>query len=212
MRFLILSLGAAAWIAGPAPAPTPTTPPPADGGGSLQLPVGQTFKQFEVPVYQAGVLKATVSAVEATGITLNRAETKTLCIYVYDQGVKTTTITSPDADLYVAEQKMRTKNTVKIERSDMEATSQDCYYDLTNKKYLLRTNVKVTLKHFDISQGAPGSAPAPGKTATTAAPATGTAPLPATAPRPADDGASMLDSPGGYSSTNSAGTPALDTK
>jgi len=124
---------------------------PGDSGNAPQLPVGQTFKQFEFPIYQNGKLKATLDAVEARGITLNRAETTDLKIQIYDNGAVTTTITSPKADLYVNDQKMRTKNTVQIERADMEATSQDCDFDLKAKKYLLRTNVKVTLKHFDLS-------------------------------------------------------------
>src|SRR5271170_3757834 len=132
-----------------------------DGESGPQLPVGQTFKQFQFPIYQSGLLKATLEATEATGITLNRAETTDLKIQIYDNGAVTTTVTSPKADLYVTEQKMRTKNTVLIERADMEATSQDCDFDLKTKKYLLRTNVKVTLKHFDLSSNpANGAAPA----------------------------------------------------
>jgi len=169
-----------------------------DSTSAPQLPVGQTFKQFEYPIYQDGKLKATLSAVAATGITLNRAETSELIIKVYDPDNDkdpTTVISSPNADLYVAEQKMRTKNTVDIERSDMSATSQTCDFDLKTKKYLLRTNVKVVLKHFEIS-GTPNTAPA--KTA--AKPAT---PAPAV-PQPARDNAALLDSPGSYSDTNSA--------
>ena len=50
------------------------------------VPVGQTFKQFEFPIYQEGKLKATLDATEARGITLNRAETTDLKIQVYDSG------------------------------------------------------------------------------------------------------------------------------
>ncbi len=108
-----------------------------DSDSMPQLPVGQTFKQFEYPIYQQGVLKATLSAETATGITLNRAETSNLVIKTFDNGTNTTTVTSPKADLYVNEQKMRTKNTVLIEREDMEALSQDCDFDLKTKKYIL---------------------------------------------------------------------------
>ncbi len=98
--------------------------------------MGQTFRQFTFPVYGSdGQLRYTFFAMEATGITLNRAEASDLRIDVFENGQKTTTITSPKADLYVAEQKMRTKNTVRIERSDMEATSQDCDFDVKQKNF-----------------------------------------------------------------------------
>ncbi|MEI9998017.1 MAG: LPS export ABC transporter periplasmic protein LptC [Verrucomicrobiota bacterium] len=165
MRPLSLSLGAIALLAGAAVAQNAGD----SGGGNMpQLPVGQTFKQFEFPVYQEGRLKYTLSATEATGITLNRAETTHLIINVFDDSgtnnVPTTVITSPKADLLVAEQKMRTKNTVQIERSDMEASSQSCDFDVKEKKYLMRTNVKVLLKHFDVGANTPG-APKPGTVA-----------------------------------------------
>src|SRR5271156_3757271 len=153
MRPPILSLAACALLAGAALAQN------AGNTGSAQtLPVGQTFKQFAFPVYGPdGQLKYTLFATEATGVTINRAETTDLRIDVYDNGLKTTTITSPKADLYVAEQKMRTKNTVQIERADMEATSQDCDFNVKQKNFFLRTNVKVLLKHFDVGAGSPGT-------------------------------------------------------
>jgi hypothetical protein len=190
-----LGLAAVALVVGTAWAQT------SDGGNMPQLPVGQTFKQFEFPIYQDGKLKATLNATEATGITLNRAETSNLKIDVYDNGAVTTTITSPKADLYVSEQKMRTKNTVQIERSDFEATSQDCDFDLKLKKYLLRTNVRVVLKHFDVSlNSAKGSAKTPAANVQ-AAPGSVPAPI---VPQPARNDESLLTSPGSYSDTNSA--------
>jgi len=179
------------------------------GGNAPTLPVGQTFKQFTFPVYQDGQLKYTLFATEATGITLNRAETSNLKIDVFDNGQKTTTITSPKADLYVAEQKMRTKNTVLIERDDMEATSQDCDFDVKSKKFLLRTHVRVLLKHFDVGGGSGGAAQ-PAATANGAAspPAsldnTPVTPAPST-PMPTDE--SILPSPGSISDTNAAPLP-----
>jgi hypothetical protein len=175
-----------------------------DSENTPQLPVGQTFKQFEFPDYEDGKLKATFDATEATGITLNRAEAKDVIIKIYDNGAVTTTVTSPKADLYVNERIMRTKNTVQIERSDMEATSQDCDFDLKTKKYILRTNVKVVLKHFDV-----GPAPANG----TAPPASSQASSPAS-PAPARSSESLLESPGSYADTNSAPIPpsSTDTK
>jgi hypothetical protein len=163
-----------------------------------QLPVGQTFKQFEYPIYQNGTLKATISAASATGITLNRAETTDLKIATYENGTNSTTITSPKADLYVSDQKMRTKNTVEIDRADMVATSQTCDFNLKTKLYVMRTNVKVVLKHFDVSM-----TPAKG---TNAAPVSSAMPTAAPQPRPPHDDGTLLDSPGAYSSTNSAPT------
>jgi hypothetical protein len=188
-----------------------------DSGNMPQLPVGQSFKQFEFPVYADGKIKYTLFAIEAKGITLNRAETTELKIDVFDeQGQKTTTITSPKADLYVAEQKMRTKNTVCIERADMEATSQNCDFDVKNKRFLMRTNVKVLLKHFDVGKGlgntnAP-AATSPGGEASSAATApAGTATDDTSASRPiapSHPDESILPSPGAYSSdTNAAPIP-----
>jgi len=186
-----------------------------DGESGPQLPVGQTFKQFEYPDYENGQLKATLEATEATGITLNRAETTNLKIQIYDNGAVTTTVTSPKADLYVAEHKMRTKNTVLIARADLTATSQNCDFDLKTKKYVLRTNVKVILKHFDISL-TPANGAAPPPASTHAAPAGApTAPAPGPAsPTPAQTNTSLLDSPGSYSDTNSVPIPPTgsDTK
>ena len=178
--------------------------------GSPQLPVGQVFKQFEFPGYQDGKLKYTLFATEAKGITLNRAETTDLKIDIYDNGVVTTTITSPKADLFVTDQKMRSKDTVRIERDDMVATSQICDFDMKTKKGLMRTNVKVILKHFDLSQNASGAAPsakpavAPAPPAVPMPTADSTAP---SAPTPTRSSDSLLTSPGSYSDTNSAPLP-----
>jgi hypothetical protein len=196
-----LRLGAAVLVLGTAWSVAQNS---GDATGGPQLPVGQTFKQFEYPIYQDGKLKATLSATSATGITLNRAQTSDLKINVYDNGAITTTITSPKADLYVNDQKMRTKDTVDIERADMTATSQTCDFDLKTKKYVLRTRVKVTLKHFDVSM-TPSTAPASTTLAKPSAPAS-------SVPQPARNDAAMLDTPGAYSDTNSAPILPSNTK
>ncbi len=203
MRPLLFSLGFSALVLG---AVSVSAQNAGEGESAPQLPVGQTFKNFEYPIYQDGTLKATLSAATATGITLNRAETTDLTIISYENGAKSTTITSPKADLYVAEQKLRTKNTVLIDRADMTASSQSCDFDLKTKKYLLRTNVKVVLKHFDVST-TNRTTPA----ITNATPANvPTSNLPK--PRPEPDG-SMLDSPGAYSTdTNAAPIAPTDAK
>jgi lipopolysaccharide export system protein LptC len=185
MRPLLLSLGVCVLVLGAVWAQNT-----GDSGSAPQLPVGQTFKQFEFPDYEDGKLKATLYAAEATGITLNRAEAQDVKIQIYDNGAVTTTVTSPKADLYVNERKMRTRNTVQIERADMEATSQDCDFDLKTKKYVLRTNVKVILKHFDISTTPANGSAQPPASASKSVNAPGSsadansAPIPPSSPEP----------------------------
>jgi len=67
---------------------------------------------------------------------------------------------------------------------------------LKTKKYLLRTNVKVVLKHFDLST-TPAKGAASGQTTSGAAPGP-------VSPQPAQTNGSILDSPGAVSDTNSA--------
>jgi hypothetical protein len=219
MRRPILSLGACLLVASTALAQNSGE---TAGSSTPPVAVGQTFKKFEFPVYANGELKYTLYANEAKGVTQNRAETTDLRIDVYDNGTKTTTITSPKADLYVAEQKMRTKNTVHILRDDMDATSQDCDFDVKAKKFLLRTRVKVLLKHFDVGatshpeNAKPGVAQAadPTPAATPDSMAT-PAPTPAPVPEPAgavspDNAvvapapAPMPSMPGNFPDTNAA--------
>jgi hypothetical protein len=206
MRSLVLSLGAISLVIGVAWAQAP-----AGGGNVPQIPYGQTFKDFQFPLYQDGQLKATLAAISAKGVTINRAETTELKIELYDQGKVTTTITSPKADLYLAERQMRTKNTVLIERADMEATAQTCDFDLTNKKYLLRENVRVILKNFDASFKPSSAASSPSVPSKGPAPSAGgnaaATPSPAVlAPHPARND-SMLDTPGAYANTNMTPAP-----
>jgi hypothetical protein len=128
--------------------------PAGSGSGNIpQIPVGQTYQSFEFPRYENGQLTYTLSAVSAKGLTINRAQATDLKIQIYTQGKVTTTITSPNADLYANERTMRTKNTVKVDREDMTATAQSCDFNLMTKKYLLRQNVHVVLKHFDTGAG-----------------------------------------------------------
>ena len=196
MRPLLLSLAGCILALGVAWAQTT-----GEGGNAPQLPVGQVFKQFEFPIWQDGQLKATLFAVEAKGITLNRAQTTDLKIQVYENipgkpPTVTTTITSPDADLYVSDKKMRTKNTVLIERDDMTASSKECDFDLATKKYVLRSSVRVLLKHFNL-----GAASSTNSVASPSAPTAATTPP---TPRPASSDESILGTPGSYSDTNSA--------
>jgi len=181
--------------------------------GVSQLPVGQVYKDFQFPYYENGLLKFTLTATEAKGITINRAETTDLRIDLYDNGRVTTTITSPKADLYVADRKMRTHNTVRIERADLTATAQLCDFDLAEKQYTLRSNVRVTLKNFDTGKAvptpgaaAPASAPA-GQAISTAPPAplTPAETVPGQSPSQKID--SLLESPGMFSSTNAPSPP-----
>ena len=207
MRLLTLSvagalLGAVVAAHAQSSAPSPGSPPssPSD---VTQLPVGQVYKDFEYPYWESGQLKFTLSATEAKGITINRAETSNVKIDLYTNGKVTTTITSPNADIYVADKKMRTHHTVRIERSDVIATAQFCDFDLADKQYTLRDHVKVTLLHFDMK----GATPGPASGAAMGVPPTAGNPPPSTAP--ASGGAdSLLESPGSFSSgTNNATLP-----
>ncbi len=210
MRLFLFSAGVAcALVFSAAQAQTP----PGNSGNIPQIPFGQTYKDFQFPLYQNGQLSAMLSAISAKGLTLNRAEATDLKIELYTQGKVTTTITSPKADLLIADHKMRTKNTVEIDRADMVATAQTCDFDLTNKKYLLRENVKVVLKNFDAGV-MPKNTAAP----KTKPMATFPSPAPAPTPTPADDasmplnprassGESLLDFPGASAGTNAAPTP-----
>ena len=70
MRSLVLSIGTVALVVGVAWAQAP-------GSGNIpQIPYGQTFKDFQFPLYQDGKLKATIAALSAKGVTINRAETR----------------------------------------------------------------------------------------------------------------------------------------
>jgi hypothetical protein len=185
MRLLPLSAGL--WVVAlVASAQTPA----GSGGGIPQIPFGQTYKDFEFPIYQNGQLSYTLKAVSAKGVTINRAQATDLKIEIYTQGKVTTTITSPNADLYVNERAMRTKNTVKVDREDLTATAQICDFDLTTKKYLLQKNVHVILKHFDAGAGqkkpAPDAAPQPTFPSAEMA-------VPTPAPAPEDNNTPVVD-------------------
>jgi hypothetical protein len=199
MRLLLFSLIGAAMVLGTVEAQSP-------GGSGVQISFGQTYKDFQFPLYQNGQISAMLFAVSAKGITVNRAETTNLKIELYTEGKVTTTITSPDADLYIADRVMRTKNTVKIVRTDMDATAQSCDFDLISKKYLLRQDVRVILKNFDAGAVPKrATAPAAAAAAPTPAPAENIMPLNPNAPQNPD---ALLDMPGAYSSTNAVPAPA----
>jgi hypothetical protein len=201
MRPFVLSLSACFLVLGAAWAQTTSR-----SGNAPQIPYGQSIRRFELPFYEGGVLKWRLSAALATGKSLNRAETTDMKIELYDDDKVTTTITSPKADLYSSERRMRTKNTVRIERSDLEATAQKCDFDYESKQYNLSENVRVVLKNFDASTGLGP----PAKQASPGVPSAGLpAPMPLLSPAHPDD--SLLNSPGAYStgSTNtSPGAPA----
>ena len=193
-----------------------SSPPAKNADNAPQIPFGQTYKDFQFPIWQKGQLAYTLTAASATGVSLNRADASDVKIDVYTNDKVTTTITSPRADLYVSDRKMRSKNTVKIVRADMEATSQVCDFDLLSKQYLLRQNVHVLLKNFDVggspTKGAPGAPAVKGGTTVTAAPAPGPdqsiPPEPQAPPEPTSapiTGEPLLDFPGASATpTNSA--------
>jgi hypothetical protein len=207
-----LSLSLALWVV--AMVALAQTPAGSEAGNIPQIPVGQVYKDFEFPRYENGQLAYTLSAVSAQGLTINRAQTTDLKIQIFTQGKVTTTITSPNADLYVSERTMRTKNTVKVDREDLTATAQTCDFDLMTKKYLLRQNVHVILKHFDTGAGQKKTAPAASAqpsfpTAEMAVPAPTPAPEanPAIADPRAPRNENPIDIPGASSATNSGPLP-----
>jgi hypothetical protein len=220
MRLLTLSLGCCAALALPVAAESGGS----SGSSSIQIPFGQTSRDLHWPIYQNGQLAYTLAADTATGLSLNRAQTTNLIIQIYTQDKVTTTITSPNADLYVAERKMRTKNSVKVDRADLTATSQICDFDLITKKYVMRTRVHVILKHFDAGAGVVRKKDVPalaGPAGRPAAPASVAAPLPVSTPAPVEESQpaiadprarasdNLLDMPGAYATTNNGPiTPA----
>jgi hypothetical protein len=183
-----LPLSAGLWVV--ALVASAQTPAGSGSGNIPQIPFGQTYKDFEFPIYQNGQLSYTLKAVSATGLTVNRAQATDLKIEIYTQGKVTTTITSPNADLYVNERTMRTKNTVKIDREDLVATSQTCDFDLTTKKYLMRQNVHVVLKHFDA--GAAQKKPVPTASSQPSFPSAEMA-VPALSPATEDTSSPVID-------------------
>jgi hypothetical protein len=191
MRPLVLSVSACLLVLSAALAQTPS------GGGNLpQIPYGQSYKNFEFPFYEKGQLTRKLTATEATGVSLNRAEVTDMKIEVYENGKVTTTVTSPKADLYSTDRRMRTRNTVRIERADLEATAQRCDFDFASKQYLLQDNVRVVLKNFDATSGLGSS----GQRASAAPAKSPPAPVPAPSSARLND--SLLDSPGVYSNSS----------
>ena len=174
-------------------------------GNTPQIPYGQSYKNFEFPFYEAGQLKWILSATQATGVSLNRAEVTDMKIDVYDNGKVTTTITSPKADLYSTDRRMRTKNTVRIERSDLEATSQRCDFDLISKQYHMQDNVRVVLKNFDATSGLGPTSKKASTSPGTPMPAPQTTLGPGPVPSPSHGNDSLLDSPGAYSNSTNVG-------
>lgn len=204
MRPLIFSVMASLALANAGGAGS-APPPSGNSGGVSQLPVGQVYREFQFPYYENGQLRFILTAAQATGVTINRAETTDLKIDLYENGKITTTITSPKADLFVADRTMRTHNTVKIDRADLTATAQFCDFDLVSKQYTLRNNVKVLLKNFEAKNKSKPAAPRTAASAT-APDISSTPPMPAAVPAgsASDKIDALLESPGMYSSTNSA--------
>jgi hypothetical protein len=198
MRQFILSLIVGALALTGAPAETAS-----GGGGMPSIPYGQVFKDFQFPYFQNGELKFTLAAREARGVTLNRAETLDLKIQIYENGKPTTTIVSPKADLYAADHKIRTRNTVQVNHNDMVATAQSCDFDAVTKKYVLRGNVKVTLRNFTPFSAPAGKGPTP-PPANIAPNTVTTSPPLSRIPKPMKDTGSLLETPGAYASTNRA--------
>jgi hypothetical protein len=178
-------------------------------GGSLpQIPYGQTYRNFQLPYYDGGVLKWQLSAALATGVSLNRAEVTDMKIELFTDGKVTTTVTSPKADLYSSERRMQTKKTVRIDRSDLAATAQRCDFDLVSKQYVLTDHVRVVLKNFDATSGLGPQHSSSAPSASAVTPRPGPGPV---APAPAHGNDSLFDSPGAYSNSSTNLGPIAPT-
>lgn len=176
-----------------------------DNSSIPQIPFGQTYKNFQFPLYDGMILKAKLSAEAATGTTLNRADTTNLKIELYTNDKVTTTITTPRGDLYPAERRLRTKTGVHVVQNDLDATSDVADFDLIGRKYFLQNHVKVTLIHFDTSPKSTAPGVHPAKLAPNSAATAPPGAVPILSPAlPADN--SLPDMPGAYSNTNAAPT------
>ncbi len=146
------------------------------------IPVGQTNKDLMLPSYNSNRELANVfHAREAIGITPKRAHCFEVKVDLYEivKGTNsiTTVVTTPEADVILGDRIMRTTNSVRVEREELIATATNADFNLETKKYVMRANVQILLKHFDIGKAASTSN-------TNSAPTTPETPPPTPAPIP----------------------------
>lgn len=117
------------------------------GGG---LSMGDSAKKFTLPVSENGEVKMKISGDEATKLSINRTEIVNMKIELMNKGLPETIITSPRAYFWTLDQRLQTRNGVRIDRGDMLITAKAMEWQLKNEKGTLRNGVSVKLTGFDL--------------------------------------------------------------
>jgi len=120
-------------------------------------PVGSTIKGFTWPQRnEAGELEANLTGDEARVISVNRTEVVNAKLERYNSDGKVTlTITSPQCDLWVMDHRVSTKNGVRMETPEMIVTAQQMDWETTEKRGVLRHNVRVVLPNLNLTSTLP---------------------------------------------------------
>jgi len=117
---------------------------------SSGLSLGDKAKKFTLPLTENGELKMKISGDEATKLSVNRTEIMNMKIEVMSKGLPETIITSPRAYFWTQDQRLQTRNGVRIDRGDMLITAKSMEWQLKNDKGTLRRGVTVKLTGFDV--------------------------------------------------------------
>jgi hypothetical protein len=122
-------------------------------------PVGTVVKGFTMPLRnEAGVMEANLTGREAKVLTVNRTRIDDLKIEIYEGEKVAVLITSPSCDFWRADNRLTTRNGVNIEREGMVIQANGMEWEYKDKRGVLRQQVKVTLKNFNLGPAA-GSSP-----------------------------------------------------
>ncbi len=125
----------------------------AQSQGASAEPVGQVIKGFTMPQLDPqGNLTCNIIGDEARVVSVNRTQIVNMRIDLYDGPDISTTITSPQCDLWKGIDKLRTRSTVKINRPSMVITAQTMDWNYVEKRGVLRENVKVVLTNFNLGK------------------------------------------------------------
>ncbi len=117
---------------------------------SSGLSMGDSAKKFTLPVSDGGEVKMKISGDEATKLSVNRTEIINMKIELMNKGLPETIITSPRAYFWTLDQRLQTRNGVRIDRGDMQITAKSMEWQLKNEKGTLRREVMVKLIGFDL--------------------------------------------------------------
>lgn len=117
---------------------------------SSGLSMGDSAKKFTLPVSDGGEVKMKISGDEATKLSVNRTEIINMKIELMNKGLPETIITSPRAYFWTLDQRLQTRNGVRIDRGDMQISAKSMEWQLKNEKGTLRREVKVKLIGFDL--------------------------------------------------------------